>query len=435
VRDGELRVGLVGLGTVGTGVVRLLQEHGTLIDGRLGFPLVLARIADVDLERDRGVALDDYRLGRDWRELVADPSIEIVIELIGGTGVARDVVRGAIEAGKSVVTANKALLASHGAEVFASAAARGVDVAFEASVGGTIPVLRALREGLCADRIRSLSGIVNGTCNFVLSAMDEEGEPYAACLKRAQDLGLAEADPSFDVSGRDSAHKLAILAGLAFGVSVAPDAIYTEGIERIAPLDIEYARRFGFRIKLLAIAKERDGTLEARVHPTMIPETSLLARVDGALNAVEVRGRFSGPTLYYGAGAGSLPTASAVVADVMELARARRVGAAGRVPPLGTRSLREAPVADVEDLEAEHYLRFTVPDRPGVLARIAGALGDRGISLASVLQPERHAANAVPVVVTTHAAKERALRHALDDLGRSGVMAAPTQLIRIEREV
>jgi homoserine dehydrogenase len=430
-----LRVGLVGLGTIGTGVVRVLQEHGARIAGRLGFPLRLTRIADIDLERDRGVPLADYELTSDWHEVVNDPSVEIIVELIGGTATAREVVLAALAAGKGVVTANKALLAHYGQEIYAAASSAGADVAFEASVAGTIPVLRALREGLCADRIESVWGIVNGTCNFVLSEMDEHGEPYAACLKRAQDLGFAEADPTFDVSGIDSTHKLAILVGLAFGLRAVPDDIYTEGIERITPLDIEYARQFGLRIKLLAIAKEKDGGVEARVHPTMVPETSVLARVDGSMNAVEIRGRMSGPTLYYGAGAGALPTASAVVADLMELARARHLGAVGRVPPLGTRELVSLPLRKIEDLEGEHYLRFTLPDRPGLLARIAGALGDRGISIASVVQPERHEAEAVPVVVMTHPAKEVALRAALDEVHRLGVVSAPTQVIRIEREI
>ena len=433
--DGAVRVGLVGLGTIGTGLVTLFQEHGELVDERLGFPLELVAIADIDLERDRGVSLDGYRLTREWRELLDDPGIEIMVELVGGTGVAKEIVLASLAAGKHVVTANKALLASCGEEVFEAALSNGREIAFEASVGGTIPVLRALREGLCADRIESLAGIVNGTCNYILSQMDEYGEPYEACLKRAQDLGYAEADPTFDVDGTDSRHKLTILLGLALGVRADSERIACEGIERIAPLDIEYARRFGLRIKLLALAKLRDGEVEARVHPTMIPQTSVLAGVDGSMNAIEVRGRMSGPTLYYGAGAGALPTASAVLADAMELARGQRQGASGRVPPLGTPLLRDLPLRSLEDLECEYYLRFSVPDRPGVLAGITGALATRGISVASLLQPERHASEVVPVVITTHMAKEAALRQALAEIAASREVGVEPQVIRIEREI
>jgi homoserine dehydrogenase len=432
---GAVGVGLIGLGTIGTGVVRLLQEHGGLIDERLAFPLELRHIADIDLELDRGVPLDGYRLSSDWTEVVKDPEVSVVVELVGGTTIAREMVWEALGAGKGVVTANKALLAHHGPELLARAADCGTDIAFEASVGGTIPVLRALREGLCADRIDALHGIVNGTCNYILSEMESGGESYEANLKRAQDLGYAEADPSFDVNGTDSTHKLAILLGLGFGVAVDPDDIATEGIGRVTSLDIEYAGRFGLRIKLLAIAKQGEGGLEARVHPTMIPESSVLARVDGSLNAVEVHGRMSGPTLYYGAGAGSLPTASAVVADVMELARARSVGAVGRVPPLGTPLLRSAPLRRPEDVEGEYYLRFSVLDRSGVLARLAGALGERGISIASLVQPSRQADESVPIVMTTHRAREGDLRAALEAIDVLEDVTAPTQVIRIEREI
>jgi homoserine dehydrogenase len=425
-------VGLVGLGTIGTGLVRVMRDHAQAIAERLGFPLRLVRIADIDLERDRGVPLEGIALSGAWEEVAGDPDVDLVIELVGGTGVAREIVLGALERGKGVVTANKALLAHHGAEIYETASRSGADIAFEASVGGTIPVLRALREGLCADRLESVWGIVNGTCNFILTEMEEREEPYEACLKRAQDEGYAEADPTFDVDGTDSAHKLAILVGLAFGARISPDDIDTEGIERITPVDIDYARRFGLRIKLLAIAKTVDGVVEARVHPTMVPVASVLGGVSGSMNAIEVRGRMSGPTLYYGAGAGSLPTASAVVADVMELARALRRGAAGRVPPMGIPSLSSPRVRRAEDLEGEYYVRFTAVDEPGVLSRIAGALGTRGISIASVLQLDR-GSRAVPVVLTTHSAKEASLREALQEIDRMGDVSAPAQVIRIER--
>ncbi|MFI5315339.1 MAG: homoserine dehydrogenase [Myxococcota bacterium] len=430
-----MRIGLVGLGTIGTGVVRALQSHAALIAERLGFPLELARIADIDLERDRGVELTGVRLTRDWRELVNDPEIDLVVELVGGTRVAKDVVLAALDAGKHVVTANKALLATHGAEIYSLAASKHTEIAFEASVGGTIPVLRALREGLCADRVLALHGIVNGTCNFILTQMEANGEPYEVCLKRAQELGFAEPDPSFDVDGVDSAHKLVILAGLAFGVRLAPDAFPIDGIRRIVPADVEYARRIGLRIKLLAVAKRVASGVEARVHPTMIPRESVLAGVDGSMNAIEVRGELSGPTLYYGAGAGALPTASAVLADLMELARARRLGVAGRVPPLGTPEPSDAVLCKPGEERGEYYVRFTALDKPGVLSRITGALGARGISIASVLQEERHESRAVPIVLTVHEARQADLDAALAEIARLPEVVAPAQKIRIEREL
>jgi len=430
-----VRVGLVGLGTIGTGLVRALQAHGALVGERLGFPLELARIADIELERDRGVDLSAYALSRDWRELVDDPSLDVIVELVGGIRVARELVLAALDAGKHVVTANKALLATHGAEIFALAASKGAEIAFEASVGGTIPVLRALREGLCADRVLALHGIVNGTCNFVLTQMEAHGEPYDVCVKRAQELGYAEADPSFDVDGVDSAHKLAILCGLAFGERVSPQAFPIAGIRSIVPADIEYARRIGLRIKLLAVAKRRGDGIEASVRPTMIPRDSVLAGVDGSMNAIEVRGELSGPTLYYGAGAGALPTASAVLSDLMELARARRLGCAGRVPPLGTPEPRDAVLCSPGEERGEAYVRFTALDKPGVLSRITGALGARGISIASVLQEERHESRAVPIVLTVHEARQADLDLALAEIARLPEVVAPAQKIRIEREL
>ena len=428
-------VGLVGFGTIGSGVVRIMREHLSAIRERLGFPLRLVHLADLDLESDRGVATEGIRLSNDWTEVVKDPEVDLVIELVGGTTIARTIVSEALQARKGVVTANKALLAHHGPELFELAREQRSDIAFEASVAGTIPVLRALREGLCADRIDALHGIVNGTCNYVLSEMEGGGEPYAACLKRAQDLGFAEVDPTTDVSGLDSTHKLVILLGLGFGVHADPEDIYTEGISRIEEIDIEYAARFELRIKLLAIGKRCDDAIEARVHPTMIPESSVLARVDGSLNAIEVHGEMSGATLYCGAGAGSLPTASAVVADVMELARARRLGVAGRVPPLGTPRLQSVPLRRIEELSGEHYLRFSVLDRPGVLGRLTGALGERGISIASLVQPDQRRDGSVPVVVTTHTALEGSLRQALAKIDAMHEVTAPTQVIRIEREI
>ena len=430
-----VRLGLVGLGTVGTGVVRILQEGGARIAERLGFPLELVTIAVQDPRKERSVPLDGYTMTGDWRRVVDDPEIDLVLELVGGTDVARSVVLAALDAGKSVVTANKALLAEHGEEVYALAASKRVEVAFEGSVAGTIPVLRALREGLCADRIDSVLGIVNGTCNFILTEMEQRRESYQACLLRAQELGYAEPDPTFDVDGTDSAHKLSILLAMAFGVRVRPGDFAVEGIQRIAPIDVEVAQRIGLRIKLLAVAKRGEHGIEAQVHPTMIPTSSVLAQVDGPMNAVEVQGLHSGPTLYYGAGAGPLPTGSAVVGDVMELARSRRLGAPLRVPPLGTPELAALPLARPEDLEGEYYLRVGALDSPGVLARIAGALGEAGISIASVLQEERRAARVVPIVITTHVARQASLDTALHGIERLAEVTQPVQVIRIERGI
>ncbi len=430
-----MRVGLVGFGTIGTGVARAFASHGDSIAERLGFRLQLARIADIDLERDRGVSLAGIQTSRDWRDIVNDPEIDLVVETIGGTRVAKDVVLAALDAGKYVVTANKALLATHGREIYALAASKQSAIAFEASVGGTIPVLRALREGLCADRVMSLHGIVNGTCNYILTQMEATGESYESCLKRAQDLGYAEPDPSFDVDGIDSAHKLAILVGLAFGAHVSPESLAIDGIRRIVPADIEYATRIGLRIKLLAVAKRTASGIEARVHPTMIPRDSVLARVDGSMNAIEVRGELSGPTLYYGAGAGALPTASAVLSDLMELARARRHGVPTRVPPLGTPDPRDAILCQPGDSRGEYYVRFTALDKPGVLSKITGALGQRGISIASVLQEERHESRGVPIVLTIHEARQADLDAALAEIERLPEVVAKAQKIRIEREL
>jgi homoserine dehydrogenase len=435
-------VGLVGLGTIGAGVVKVLARNRAVIEERLGFPLRLVRVADLDTERDRGVDLAGVRFDADADALVDDPRVQIVIELIGGYDAARRLILRAIERGKHVVTANKALLALHGREIFGAAARRGVDVAFEASVGGGIPILRSMREGLAANRILSVHGIMNGTTNYVLSEMEGTGEAFEVVLKRAQDLGYAESDPSFDVDGIDAAHKLTLLVAMAFGAELTSKDIPTEGIRQLTPLDFEAAAEFGYRIKLLGIAKLRDGhgaeRIEARVHPTMIPAASLLAKVDGAMNAIAVHGDAVGPTLFYGAGAGELPTASAVVADLMEIAREIRRGSAGRVAPLSflPEALRSKPLVPLGELFASAYLALTVLDRPGVLGRIASILGDHAISIESVIQKGRdEAAGAVPIVMLTHPAREASVRQALAAVDRLPDVAGPTRMIRIEEEL
>jgi len=376
-----------------------------------------------------------------------------VVELIGGYEVARRLILRAIERGKHVVTANKALLALHGKEIFDAAARRGVDVAFEASVGGGIPILRSIREGLAANRIESLHGIMNGTTNYMLSEMEVTGEAFEVVLKRAQDLGFAEADPSFDVDGVDAAHKLTLLTAMAFGAELTYKEIPTEGIRGLAPLDFEAAAEFGYRIKLLSIAKlHRDACgerIEARVHPTLVPAASLLAKVEGAMNAIAVHGNAVGPTLFYGAGAGELPTASAVVADLMEIAREIRRGRAGRVAPLSyvPDRLRPKPLVPLAELHGRCYLVFTALDRPGVLGRIAGVLGEHGIGIESVFQkghvreadsprgPSEAAEASVPVVVFTHPTREGAVRRALETIDGLPEVTAATRLVRIEEEL
>lgn len=432
-------VGLIGLGTIGTGVVKVLQRNAERIRDRLGFPLRLLRIADLDLDRDRGVDLSGIRFDADAEGLIRDPDVEVVVELVGGTGAARRLSLAAIGAGKPLVTANKALLALHGAEIFGAAARRGVDVAFEASVGGGIPVLRALREGLCANEILSVAGIMNGTTNYVLCEMERTGEDFEVVLKRAQELGFAEADPTFDVEGIDAAHKLTLLVAMAFGIRLATKEIPTEGIREIAPVDLAVARELGYAVKLLGIARQHaaGGGVEARVHPTLVPADSLLASVDGAMNAIAITGDAVGPTLYYGAGAGELPTASAVVADLMEVARGLRADCSVRVPPLGwpEPALADGSPRPLGELETRYYLRFSAVDRPGVLARISTALGDEGISIESVIQKARAASGgAVPVIMLTHRAREARVRAALQRLEELAELTAPTRLVRIEEE-
>jgi homoserine dehydrogenase len=427
-------VGLVGFGTIGTGVVKLLGRHADLIRGRAGIPLQLRRIADIDTHRDRGVSVEAGVLTDDYREILADDGIEIVIELVGGTTAAREIVLGAIEGGRHVVTANKALLATHGKEIFDAAEKQGVEIRFEASVGGGIPIIRAIQDGYASDRIESIHGIINGTSNYILSKMTAEGRPFAEVLKRAQAKGYAEADPTFDVNGTDAAHKLCILSALAFGYYVDLDHVYREGIDSLAPQDIEFARAFGFTIKLLAIAKERDGAIECRVHPTMIPSSHLLATVDGAYNAIYVHGRAAGSSMLYGLGAGEMPTATAIVSDAVDIARGLQQGATKRRNALSihNRFLTGGQIRGMDDIESHFYLRFTVPDRPGVLSRISGVLGKRDISISSVIQKGRESMRSVPIVIMTHAAPERNLRAALSEIDQMDIVKPPSQMIRIE---
>lgn len=430
----EIGVGVVGFGTVGTGTVELLLKNAEHLRKRVGIPIRLVRVADRETTRDRGLRLPEGVFIEDGMRVARDPDVRILVELVGGTGAAKDYLLEAIRNGKSVVTANKALLAECGPEIFKAAQAAGVDIGFEASVGGGIPIIRTLREGLAANRIRAIFGIINGTCNYILSRMTKEGKPFAEVLAEAQAAGLAEADPSFDVDGIDTAHKLAILVWLATGGHVPQKEIFVQGIREIDQEDIAFAKEFGYTIKLLAIAKENGTGIEARVHPTMIPSHYLLATVDGAYNAIYVKGDFVGSSLSYGQGAGMLPTASAVVSDVIEIARNLRRGCTGRVPPggffLADPSAR-ADLAPFDQVHSEYYLKFRVVDKPGVLSRIAGVLGSHAISIASVLQKGR-GESAVPIFIVTHRAKESDMRAALVEVDRLPDILDRTRMIRIE---
>ncbi len=433
----KIKAGLLGLGTIGTGVVKIFQKNARIMEERLGARLVLTRIADLDIITDRGISLEPGMLTTRAEEVLQDPEIDVVIELIGGYEPARTFVLQAIENGKSVVTANKALLARHGEEIFGAAAAKGVDVYFEAAVAGGIPVISAIKENLCANNFRSIFGILNGTCNYVLSSMTNEGEGFSDVLQDAQDKGYAEADPTFDIEGIDTAHKLAILMSLCFGTRVDFNQIYTEGISNITALDIQFARQFGYKIKLLAIGKIGYGQVEARVHPTMIPLHYPLAEVDGVLNAVRLVGDFVGPVTLSGHGAGMEATASAVMGDAMAIARNLLSKAKRRTPPMGylPESMRHLPIRPMEEVVSQYYLRFGGIDKPGVLGQVAGILGRYNISITSMIQPERQMGGAVPIVLMTHEAHEADIRKALEEVDKLDVVRQKSRFIRIEGDL
>ncbi len=430
----RIGVGLIGFGTVGSGVAKVLLDNAALINRRVGVPVELIRIADQDIVRDRGIPISPGLLTTDVTKILTDPTIDIVIELIGGYDSAKRFILDAIAAGKHVVTANKALLALHGEELFDAATRKGVELGFEASVGGGIPVIRALTEGLAGNTIESIYGIINGTSNYILSKMTHDGDGFDEVLKDAQRAGYAEVDPTFDVAGIDSAHKLAILVSLAYGTPVNFKDIYTEGITHITPLDIAYAKEFGYTIKLLGIAKFVDGEIEARVHPTMLPSVSPIAQVDGVYNAIQLVGDAVGDVVLYGRGAGSMPTGSAVVSDVIAIGRNLLKGATGRVPVASFQQHQRRPlrIRSMEDINSLYYLRFTVVDRPGVLAQIAGELGSCGISISSMLQQGRGEGQTVSVVIKTHSAKERNIQAAIREINRKAFISEPATLIRVE---
>jgi len=424
-----LSVGIAGLGTVGAGVLRLLRDNADLVAARAGRAVAVTAVSARDRTRDRGVPTSGLRWYDDPVALASDPALDVVVELIGGAdGPARELVQAALAAGKPVVTANKALLAVHGAALAQQAGAAGVTLAFEAAVAGGIPVIKALREGLAGNRIDRIAGILNGTCNYILTVMRERGREFADVLAEAQRLGFAESDPSFDVDGIDAAHKLAILAALAFNRPVDFPAVHIEGIRAVSALDIAFATELGYRIKLLGIARRTDAGIESRIHPCMVPQAAPIARVDGVFNAVVAEGDFVGRVMLEGRGAGAGPTASAVVADLIDLAR-------GRATPVwgadGT-ALANLPAVPMSAHVGAYYLRLMVVDRPGVIADVTAALRDAGVSLESMLQRGRAPGEAVPVVLVTHETNEASMREALDHINALDAVLEPPTLIRIE---
>jgi homoserine dehydrogenase len=424
-----LSVGIAGLGTVGGGVLRILRDNADIVATHAGRPIAVTAVSARDRTRDRGVKLDGLRWYDDPVALAGDAGVDVVVELIGGSeDPARGLVLAALAAGKPVVTANKALLARHGVALADAAEQSGATLGFEAAVAGGIPIIKTLREGLAANRIRRVAGILNGTCNFILTSMRERGREFADVLAEAQKLGYAEADPSFDIDGVDAAHKLAILAALAFGRPVDFAAVHVEGIRNVSALDIAFAKELGYRIKLLGIARRTEAGIESRVHPCMVPENSPLARVDGVYNAVVAEGDFVGRVMLEGRGAGAGPTASAVVADLIDVARGR----AAPVWGANVAGLAATPSVPMSAYVGAYYLRLMVVDRPGVIADVAGALRDSGVSLESMLQHGRAPGEAVPIVLVTHETKESQMRIAIDRIERLESVLERPSVIRIE---
>jgi homoserine dehydrogenase len=432
----KINIGLLGCGTIGTGVAKILINNADLIRSRVGADLNLKYVADIDLNTDRGIRFDNGVFISDAYKVVDDPDIDIIIELIGGEGIARELILKAIDTGKQIVTANKALLAVHGNAIFKAATEKGVDLAFEAGVGGCLPIIKSLRESLVGNHIKCMAGILNGTCNYILSKSTDDGSSFETVLAEAQKNGYAEADPSLDIEGIDTAHKLAILTCLAYGMEINFKDIYIEGISNIDPMDIDFAGQFGYRIKLLAISKNMGDAIEARVHPTMIPFDNPLSGVNGTLNAVTISGDAIGDMMLYGYGAGMMPTASAVVSDTVDLARNLLTGSRGRVPLLSYQmnNIRKIPVMRVDEIRTNYYFRFAAIDRPGVLSKVSGILGDYDISIKSVHQKGRKTKGSVPIVMLTHLAKEADVQKALSEIINLDVVDAKPVLIRIENE-
>lgn len=430
----QINIGIVGLGTVGTGIAKIMAQNKDVISARLGVELVFKKGADLDIDRDRGIAASPGQLTTDPHMITDDPDIDIVAEMVGGTGIAKEVIERAIDNGKHVVTANKALLAEHGNALFEKARKKGVNLAFEASVGGCMPIIKTIRETLVSNRIEAVTGILNGTCNYILTRITDEGITFAEALADAQAKGYAEADPTLDVDGFDTAHKLAVISALAYGMKINLDDIYIEGISDITPMDIEFAKDCGYRIKLLAISKSENGGVELRIHPTMVPFSNQLSNVSGTMNAVTLTGDHVGDMVLFGRGAGMMPTASAVLSDIADIARGILAGGGIRIPMLAYQMehIRDVPIRPIDDIDTHYYFRFTVFDRPGVLSKIAGILGKHDISIKSVHQIERKLGGGVPLFMLTHRAKESHVQAALKEISALDVSTQNPVLIRIE---
>ncbi len=430
-----IKVGLLGIGTVGSGTFNVLRRNQEEIRGRAGRGIEIAMVADLDVERARGIVGDGVNVVSDARRVIANPEIDIVVELIGGYGIARALVLEAIAAGKHVVTANKALLALHGTEIFAAARAKGVVVAFEAAVAGGIPIIKALREGLTANRIEWIAGIINGTTNFILSEMRSKGLDFGVVLKEAQRLGYAEADPTFDIEGIDAAHKLTLMSAIAFGIPVQFDHAHVEGITKLQAADIKYAEQLGYRIKLLGLTRRREQGIELRVHPTLVPINRLIANVEGAMNAVMVQGDAVGTTLYYGKGAGAEPTASAVIADLVDITRLATADPDHRVPHLAFQhdAMNDTPVLVMDEVLTSFYLRLCVADQAGVLSSITTILAENDISIDAVLQRESaEGEKQTDLIILTHQTVEGRMNNALAQMQALSTVLAP--IVRIRKE-
>ncbi len=428
-------IGLLGVGTVGGGTVRVLKRNASEITRRAGRDIQIRVAASLDLNRARICSMEGIRLTTQAVEIVNDPDIDIIVELIGGLSPARELVLAALDNGKHVVTANKALIAKHGNEIFAKAREKGLMVAFEAAVAGGIPIIKALREGLAGNTVEWVAGIINGTCNFILTEMREKGRDFADVLSEAQALGYAEADPTFDIEGIDAAHKLTILASIAFGIPLQFDRVYIEGISGITAMDVTYAEALGYRIKLLGIARRTPEGIELRVHPTLIPERRLIANVNGVMNAVLVKGDAVGPTLYYGAGAGAEPTASAVVADIVDVVRTLTSDPHNRVPHLAFQpgAIAELPILPITEIETAYYLRLSASDQPGVLADVTRILANQHISIEAILQKEPPSGETqLPVIMLTHRVRERELNAAIAQIEALPTISGAVKRIRVE---
>ncbi len=433
----QVNLGIIGGGTVGGGVYQAVQRNGALMASRLGVSLNVRRVAVRDLKKARAVSFPAGLITADWRSVVADSEVDLIVELMGGTTTARQVVLAALKLGKPVVTANKALLSAHGEELFAAAQQHGTNLYYEASVAGGIPIIKVLREGLVGNRITRLFGIVNGTCNYILSRMKEEGADFAAALADAQRLGYAEAPPDLDVDGHDAAHKTGILASLAHGFWVNPKQIYTEGIRNITKQDIEFAAKLGYTIRLLGCVKvaagvrRKQSAIQVSVYPVLVPNSHVLANVNGVFNAILVRGDVVGDTLYYGQGAGQDATASAVLSDLADAALDLKCGTKNRIPPFVPHE-RDGAVLPMDDVVSRYYVRLTVEDRPGVFAKIAGVLAKAKIGISSIIQPEGHNGVTVPVILMIHDAPNAAMRKALDAVAKLPVVKSAPVMIRVE---